>query len=228
MTQGTKNIQASQATITKSTRGRRAASSSSIGSVSQASQVQKTAKTVRLRKTASSSSLDSASQNSKPPKTTRIRRAASSSSVGSVSQASQISKVPEIIQPSPQPKLNIIQNQKNKQQRYSVNPKPPSRLETAKSSRSNKNTQTQHKDIGHTSGSSTVTAAEMKSKYALSEPSSDSSSSDLSDSEDSSSDFGLDGKYSEDVVKYMIQLHQRTKRTIDEYEKRCRVSNLML
>ena len=68
----------------------------------------------------------------------------------------------------------------------------------------------------------------MKSKYALSESSSDSSNSDLSDSEGSSSDFGLEGKYSDDVVKYMIQLHQRTKRTIDEYEKRCKVSNLEL
>jgi hypothetical protein len=88
--------------------------------------------------------------------------------------------------------------------------------------------QAQRKDIGHTSGSSTVTAAEMKSKYALSEPSSDSSSSDLSDTEDSNSDFSLEGRYSEDVVKYMIQLHQRTKRTIDEYEKRCKVSSLVV
>ncbi len=64
----------------------------------------------------------------------------------------------------------------------------------------------------------------MKSKYALTESSSDSSSSDLSETEDSS-DSSLEEKYSEDVVKYMVQLHQRTKRTIDAYEKRCKVSN---
>ncbi|GBB85527.1 hypothetical protein RclHR1_12010008 [Rhizophagus clarus] len=191
---GTKTAHASQATKTKSTRNRRAASSSSIGSVSQASQAQKNIKTVRLRRAASSSSLDSASQASQAAKPIKATRVRRAASSSSLGSVSQASQVS----------------------------KPPSRLESPKRSRSNKNIQAQRKDIGHTSGSSTVTAAEMKSKYALSEPSSDSSSSDLSDTEDSNSDFSLEGKYSEDVVKYMIQLHQRTKRTIDEYEKRCK------
>ncbi|EXX53626.1 chromatin-remodeling ATPase INO80 [Rhizophagus irregularis DAOM 197198w] len=191
---GTKTTHIPQATKTKPARSRRAASSSSIGSVSQASQAQKNIKTVRLRRAASSSSLDSASQTSQVTKPIKAIRVRRAASSSSLGSVSQASQVS----------------------------KPPSRLESPKPSRSNKNIQAQRKDIGHTSGSSTVTAAEMKSKYALSEPSSDSSSSDLSDTEDSNSDFSLEGRYSEDVVKYMIQLHQRTKRTIDEYEKRCK------
>ncbi|CAG8482778.1 12829_t:CDS:10 [Funneliformis caledonium] len=218
-TNATKVTQASQIAKPKSTRGRRAASSSSVGSVSQSSQVQKPTKGTRARRTASSSSIGSASQAShatKPVKITRIHRTASSSSIGSVSQASQAQEV------TSQSKQKIQQNQKNKQQRYSANSKQPGKLEPSLSSRSNKNSLTQHKDIGHTFGSSTMTAAELKSKFALAESSSGSSSnSDKSDLDDSS-DSSLENEYSEDVVKYMVQLHQRTKRTIDAYEKRCR------
>ncbi|CAI2165658.1 6377_t:CDS:10 [Funneliformis geosporum] len=215
----TKVTQSSPVTKPKTTRGRRAASSSSVGSVSQSSQVQNPTKGTRARRTASSSSIGSASQAShatKPVKITRIHRTASSSSIGSVSQASQAQEV------TSQSKQKIQQNQKIKQQRYSANTKPPGRSEPSLSSRSNKNTLIQRKDIGHTSGSSTLTAVDMKPKFELTESSSGSSSnSDKSDFEDSS-DSSLENEYSEDVVKYMVQLHQRTKRTIDAYEKRCR------
>ncbi|CAG8768976.1 13162_t:CDS:2, partial [Racocetra fulgida] len=122
-----------------------------------------------------------------------------------VTSTSQTSKVPPAARTKrvTSPKQRLQPNQKP--QNKTPKPKKSSRIDV---------TEIDTQELSHSSESSVATSVGPKPRYGTSQ------SSELTGSEESDSDGTIEEKYSEELINYMVEVYQRQKRVVDDYERR--------
>ncbi|CAG8440984.1 4294_t:CDS:10, partial [Dentiscutata heterogama] len=102
-------------------------------------------------------------------------------------------------------------------QRPQSNQKPQNKVSKTKKSSRIDVAGIDTQELSHSSESSGATALSSKAGYGTSQ------SSESTGSEESDSDGTIEEKYSEELINYMVEVYQRQKRVVDEYERRCRM-----
>ncbi|CAG8499102.1 30323_t:CDS:10 [Gigaspora margarita] len=102
-------------------------------------------------------------------------------------------------------------------QRPQSNQKPQNKVSKTKKSSRIDAAGIDTQELSHSSESSGATAVSSKAGYGTSQ------SSESTGSEESDSDGTIEEKYSEELINYMVEVYQRQKRVVDEYERRCKM-----